>query len=268
MDVHRDEDMPIVACPCAVVGSTPSTGSTSSQRASSGQASSPRVALQKPQTLAGPGVRPIGGFVLPNGDPRHAVGYMGERGLFGFQRAMHFRLEGKASSTITVGAARGGVKLGSFQKFWPVGIGGPGEIEAKNSLGRRICRGGAARSNAGVNIMGWNDQDAISGGVGIRFFYGLRHLYFHRSALLLGVFGVAEADEEAALSAAFAQGGFVFHDGFELVDVRAANHLWPLAAQRGDCRFKYLHANRGGVFIWRKARSHLLVGMNVVSKIP
>jgi hypothetical protein len=104
---------------------------------------------------------------------------MGERGLFGFQRAMHFRLEGKASSTITVGATWGGVKLGGFQKFWPVGIGGPGEIEAKNSLGRRICRGGAARSNAGVNIRGGNDQDAISGGVGIRFFYGLRHLYFH-----------------------------------------------------------------------------------------
>ena len=41
-----------------------------------------------------------------------------------------------------------------------------------------------------------------------------------RRALLLGVAGVAEGDEEAALAAALT---FAFHDGFELVDVGAAD---------------------------------------------
>jgi hypothetical protein len=41
-----------------------------------------------------------------------------------------------------------------------------------------------------------------------------------RGAFLFGVFGVAEADEEAALAAAFA---FALHDGFESVDVGAAD---------------------------------------------
>jgi hypothetical protein len=47
------------------------------------------------------------------------------------------------------------------------------------------------------------------------------------AALVIGVFGVAEADEEAALAAAFA---FALHDGFEGVDVGSADfvHLFEL----------------------------------------
>jgi len=55
--------------------------------------------------------------------------------------------------------------------------------------------------------------------------------FVKRGAFVVGVFGVAEADKESALSAVFA---FAFHDGLERVDAGSADFVRVTKVLRVD----------------------------------